>query len=391
MSVVAEHAGRLSAWLRDGAAVARAVLVEVEGSAPLSPGAAMSFAADGAIEGSISGGCIESALAHEAAEVLAGGPPRLVTYGISDELAGTAGLTCGGTVHVFVHLLAPGSRDAAAALAVADAVADDRPAALATLLDGPRAGAVVALVGGASPGERAAAAPRDAERTRAPLTAVGSFGAAQLLDDAVVRDAAGLLDQGVTTIRRYGADGATIGSALRVHVRSFASPPRMLIFGAIDFSAALAPLARELGYRVTICDPRERFVRAPRFARAAEVVVGWPSAALEGRRLGPRDAVLVFSHDPRLDVPALLGALATGAGYVGALGSRRTTADRNERLRHAGADAAQLARVHAPCGLDIGGRTPEETAISILAEIVAVRARRSAAPLRETEGQIQPR
>lgn len=381
MSVVAEHAGRLSAWLRDGAAVARAVLVEVEGSAPLSPGAAMSFAADGAIEGSISGGCIESALAHEAAEVLAGGPPRLVTYGISDELAGTAGLTCGGTVHVFVHLLAPGSRDAAAALAVADAVADDRPAALATLLDGPRAGAVVALVGGASPGER----------TRAPLRAVGSFGAARLLDDAVVRDAAGLLDQGVTTIRRYGADGATIGSALRVHVRSFASPPRMLIFGAIDFSAALAPLARELGYRVTICDPRERFVRAPRFARAAEVVVGWPSAALDGRRLGPRDAVLVFSHDPRLDVPALLGALATGAGYVGALGSRRTTADRNERLRLAGADAAQLARVHAPCGLDIGGRTPEETAISILAEIVAVRARRSAAPLRETCGQIQPR
>jgi xanthine dehydrogenase accessory factor len=349
------------------------VLVAVADSAPLPVGAAMYVDADGAIEGSISGGCVESAVVHEAMAVLAGGPPAVHTYGISDELAGTAGLTCGGTVHVFVHALSPD--DAGAVADVYAAVEAGAPAALATVLDGDAAGATIAVL----PGDDA------------PAPARGERAGPRLLWHAVERDAAGLLDQGVTTIRSYGADGATLGAELRVFVRSFASPPQLLIFGAIDFSAALAPLAKELGYAVTISDPRERFVTAPRFARAATVHVGWPDAALAGRRFGPRDAILVFSHDPRLDVPALIGALATDAGYIGALGSRRTTAERNERLRAAGVSDEQIARIHAPCGLDIGGRTPEETAISILAEIVAVRAGRPSAPLRETAGPIQPR
>ena len=227
--------------------------------------------------------------------------------------------------------------------------------------------------------------------TGEPPSAVGRLGSAALLDRSVRRDAAGLLAQGVSAIRSYGTDGATLGAELRVHMRSFAPPPRMLIFGAVDFAAALARLAGELGYRVTISDPRERFARAPRFARAAEVHVGWPADAYATRALGPRDAVLVLSHDPRLDAPALRGALATGAGYVGALGSRRTTAERSARLLADGLAPAQLDRIHAPCGLDIGGRTPEETAVSILAELIAARSGRPAAPLAATFGPINPR
>lgn len=339
--------------------------------------------ADGAIEGSITGGCVESAVVHEAMAVLAGGPPAVHTYGISDELAGTAGLTCGGTVHVFVHAL---SADDARAVADAyAAVAAGAPAALATVLDGDAAGATIAVVPGDDEPESAPVPEPEPARARAERAGP------RLLWHSVERDAAGLLDQGVTAIRSYGADGATLGAELRVFVRSFSSPPQLLIFGAIDFSAALAPLAKELGYEITISDPRAQFVDAPRFARAAAVHVGWPEAALAGRRFGPRDAILVFSHDARLDVPALRGALATGAGYIGALGSRRTTAERAERLRAAGASEREIARIHAPCGLDIGGRTPEETAISILAEIVAVRAGRPSAPLRDTDGPIQPR
>jgi xanthine dehydrogenase accessory factor len=368
MSTARTQASIGRAWLREGRRVACALLVEIEGSAPLPPGASMLVDDEGNLEGSITGGCVESAVAQEAEAILAGAPPKLVTYGISDELAGTVGLMCGGIVHIFVHALDPADSDTV--VAALDAVEAGRPAAIATLLDGARAGAKLAVAGD---------------------LAVGSLGGPALLDRSVARDAQGLLDQGVTTIRRYGLDGATLGADVRVHVRSFAPPPQMLIFGANDFSAALAPIAKELGYAVTICDARERFVRAPRFSRAADVIVDWPQAALADRTLGPRDAVLVFTHDPKFDEPALRAALETDAGYLGALGSRRTTQDRNARLREAGVTDEQLARVHAPCGLDVGGRTPEETAISVLAEIVAVRAGRPGAPLRATEGTIQPR
>lgn len=369
------------------------MLVAVDGSAPLPLGATLFVDRDGTVEGSITGGCVESALAHEAAEVLAGAPPRLLTYGISDELAGTAGLTCGGTVHVFLHALLPGSASTAAVVAALDAVAGGRPAALATLLDREAAGAVAAVVPGDSRpvGRTGVASAREGGAGAEPAPGMRVMGAlgGGLLERSAGRDAAGMLALGQSGVRSYGADGATLGAEVRVHVRAYAPPPQMVLVGAVDFSAALAPLAHELGYAVTIGDPRAAFANAPRFARAAQVVVGWPDALFCGRTLGPRDVVVVFSHDPRLDVPALRAALATGAGYVGALGSRRTTAERTERLRAAGVSESEIARIHAPCGLDIGGGTPEETAISILAEIVAVRSARPAAPLRDTAGPIQ--
>ena len=200
-----------------------------------------------------------------------------------------------------------------------------------------------------------------------------------------------MLEQGITGIRRYGADGAAMGSDLRVAVRSFAEPPRMVIFGAIDFSVATAALARQLGYRVTIVDPREPFIRSPRFTEVAEVVVEWPDRYLSGQKLDERDVVLVFSHDAKLDEPALIAALESGAGYVGALGSRRTQAKRVERLLEAGVPQEEIDRIAAPCGLDIGARTPPETAVSILGEVIASQNARHADSLSETKGPIHSR
>jgi xanthine dehydrogenase accessory factor len=291
----------------------------------------------------------------------------VVTYGVSDEEAVGVGLMCGGTVRVFVH--EQGAEAVAALEAVAEARAADRPVALATLLDGERAGAKLAIL---------------------EHDTVGGLGVTDLLEHAVARDARGQLDEGLSRIRRYGAGGEVMGSELGVYIQAFSSPPEMVIFGAIDFSAEMAKVAAEIGYRVTICDAREPFVKSPRFSKAAEVVVDWPDRYLEGRELGPRDVVLVFTHDPKFDEPALLAALATDAGYIGALGSRRTQERRLERLREAGLDEAAAARIHAPCGLDVGARTPPETVISILAEVIAVRTGRAGESLRETSGPIHP-
>lgn len=368
MSTARRIAATASDWLREGRKVVAALLVGIEGSAPLEPGALMLIAEDGAIEGSITGGCVEAAVVEEAKAIFGGAAAHTVTFGISDELAGSVGLTCGGTIHVFVHEL---SGAAARVEADArDAVAAGRPVSIATLLDGPRAGSKLAVIDG---------------------ELEGGFGGPDLLDRSVSRDAEGMLAQGISGVRRYGTEGATLGAEIAVHIHAFASPPKMLIFGAIDFSAALARIASELGYEVTIADPRAPFLETPRFQRAAKTLLAWPQEAFEQVALGARDAVLVFTHDPKFDQPALAGALASGAGYVGALGSRKTTTDRERRLRESGVGESELARVHAPCGLDIGATTPEEVAISVLAEIVARRSGRSGAPLREGSGAIHLR
>jgi len=360
-------AATASAWLAEGRRVAAGLLVGVEGSAPLDVGASMYVDAEGRIEGSITGGCVESAVAQEAIALLEGGdPPRLVTYGISDELAGTVGLMCGGTVHVFVHELRSDTREAT--LLGLEALADDRPSAVATVLDGPSAGSKLYV---------------DAERR------AGTLGGPELLDVNVEREARGLLSHGRTALRHFGEDGTTLGTGLRVHVRVHAEPPRMLIFGAIDFSAALATIASGMGYRVTIADPRRAFLDSARFSASAETVAAWPDDVLDGIELGPRDALLVFTHDSKLDVPALIAAFATEAGYIGALGSRKTTVDREARLREAGANDADLERVFAPAGLDIGAATVEETAIAVLAEITSHRSGRTGASLKETSGSIR--
>ncbi len=354
-------------WLREGRRVVAATLVERIGSAPLDPGARMLVDDRDNIEGSVTGGCVEGALVEEAHEVLAGGGPRVASYGVSNEEAAGVGLMCGGTVRVFVHELAADDAEAVATVAAARSAAE--PVAMGTLLDGERAGAMMAI---------------GLDR------AVGSLGVSELLDRSVERDARGQLDEGVSRVRRYGAGGEVMGSELAVYIQAFSTPPQMIIFGAIDFSAEMAKVAAGTGYRVTICDAREPFIRSPRFAESAETVVDWPDRHLRQRELGPRDVVLVFTHDPKFDEPALIAALETDAGYIGALGSRRTQDRRAERLREAGLDEEQIDRVHAPCGLDIGARTPSETAVSILAEVVAIRTGRSGEPLQETDGPIHP-
>ena len=362
-----QTAATVIGWLREGRRVAAGLLASVDGSAPLDVGASVYIDEGGSVEGSITGGCVESAVAQEALEIIeSGGAPKLITYGISDELAGTVGLMCGGIVHVFIHELRDDARDVT--IAALEAVLDERPAAVATLLDGDHAGRKLFV---------------DGERH------VGSLGGPPLLEKNVEGEARGLIQQGRTTIRTFGADGASLGTGLRVHVTAYAERPRMVIFGAIDFASALAPLAKNVGYRVTIADPRKAFLSSARFTSNSDAIEAWPDEALEGMTLGPRDAVLVFTHDPKLDVPALTAAFATDAGYIGALGSRKTTADREVRLREAGATEADIARVYAPCGLDIGASTVEETAIAVLAEIVASRAGRSGVPLREAEGSIR--
>ncbi|HSI80468.1 MAG TPA: XdhC/CoxI family protein [Solirubrobacterales bacterium] len=355
-------------WLADRRRFAVATLIETVGSAPLDPGAVMLIADDGAIEGSVTGGCVEGALVEEARDVLGGAEPRVRTYGISDDEAAGVGLMCGGTVRVFVD--EPDEQSSAVVDRTLAAVQEGRPAAIATLLDGPRAGSRMALVDG---------------------ELVGGFGATELLDRTVGRDLRGSLDQALTGIRRYGADGAAMGSDLRVYFQAYSSPPSMVIFGAIDFAVATARLAGELGYRVTIVDAREPFIKSPRFEAVAEVVVDWPDRYLETRQLSDRDVVLVFTHDPKFDQPALTAALASGAGYVGALGSRRTHRNRVERLREAGVPEADIDRIAAPCGLDLGARTPAQTAVSILAEIIAEQNRRSGERLSETSGTIHDR
>jgi xanthine dehydrogenase accessory factor len=362
-----QSAATVLEWLDQGRRVAAGTLVAIDGSAPLDVGASMYVDADGVIEGSVTGGCVESAVAQEALALLQGeGKPRLVTYGISDDLAGTVGLMCGGTVHIFIHEFVPEALDAARH--GLEAFVHGKPSAVATLLDGPAAGGKLYV---------------DAS------TKVGSLGGPSLLDANVEREARGLVAHGRTAVRHFGADGATMGDELRVSVTAHADAPRMLIFGAIDFSAALATIADGMGYEVTIADPRKAFLASARFSGSAATVAAWPDRVVEEMAPGPRDAVLVFTHDSKLDVPALVSAFKTEAGYIGALGSRQTTADREERLREAGASDADLERLHAPAGLDIGAATVEETAIAVLAEITAHRAGRPGSSLRGSSGPIR--
>jgi xanthine dehydrogenase accessory factor len=253
---------------------------------------------------------------------------------------------------------------------LASAIRAEEAVALATVIAGPGQGGKL-LVG---PGR----------------TPIGSLGNADL-DRVVIRDALGELAAGTTVVRHYGEHGEARETVVAVFVESFAPPPQMLVFGAVDFTAALVRVAKVLGYRVTVCDAREVFATRARFPQADEVVVDWPDRLLGrvGGGLTARDAVCVLTHDAKFDVPALVAALGTDVGYVGAMGSRRTHAERIERLEEAGVDAASLNRIRAPIGLDIGARTPEETAVSICSEIIAQRTGRAdARPLRDTEGPI---
>jgi xanthine dehydrogenase accessory factor len=313
----------LERWAADGTPVAVATVVGTERSAPRDPGAVLAVSQEGQVAGSVTGGCVEPAVYGEAREVLAGGAPRLKTYGIADEEAFEVGLPCGGSVHIFVDRLDP-----ELVAPIAEAVRQERPIALEITISGEDAGAK-RLVG---PG-----------------------------DDG---PAAELLARGETAIVDT-AEG-------QVFVSSFAPRPNMYVFGAVDHAAAVASVGRFLGYRVTVCDARAKFVTRDRFPDVDELVVEWPDKFLRRAPVDERTVICVLTHDHKFDVPALKVALETPAGYIGAMGARRTNEDRAERLRAEGVSEEEIARIHAPIGLKIGSRTPEEVAVAIAAEIVQV-------------------
>ena len=352
----------LARWHAQGKSVAWARVIDLEGSGPRDPGAAMAVSAQGEVIGSVSGGCVEGAVVTEALDVLATGLPRLVSFGYSDDDAFAVGLTCGGTVHLYLEPFTGVPE-------LETAIRDHRPAVLATVVDGPGAGDSLLLIAGSEPR--------------------GGLGNADL-QRVVQRDAEAALAAGTTSVRRYGDCGEANEDTVTVFIEAFAPPPRLLVFGAVDFTAALVRVAKVLGFHVTVCDAREVFATKARFPLADEVVVDWPNRYLAevGASLGPRDAVCVLTHDAKFDVPAIRAALDTDVGYLGAMGSRRTTEQRAERLRAEGVTDEQLDRLLAPIGLDLGARTPEETAVAICAEIIAHRTGRAAPRLSDGTGPI---
>jgi xanthine dehydrogenase accessory factor len=357
----------ITTWWDAGETFGLATVVRTFSSAPREPGAAMAVSPGGEVVGSVSGGCVEGAVYELARQVTASGEPVLHRYGISDNDAFAVGLTCGGIIDIFVE---PASRETFAAIGeIAGAVRAGTPVAVATIIEGP--GQI---------GSRRVIWEHD--------RADGTLGAGDRLDQAVDDDARGMLAQGLTGVRRYGPEGERRLDDLAVFVQSFAPAPRMLVFGAIDFAAAVARAGKFLGYRVTVCDARPVFATASRFPDADEVITDWPHRYLSGTDTDDRTVICVLTHDPKFDVPLLEVALRRPAAYIGAMGSRRTHEDRLARLREAGLTEAELSRLRSPIGLDLGARTPEETAIAIAAELIQLRWGGTGQPLTATSGRI---
>ena len=362
----------LSAVWRGGGTAGLATVVRTFRSAPRPAGAAMVVSPDGTVSGSVSGGCVEGAVYELAHEVMADGVPRLERYGVSDDDAFAVGLTCGGILDVFVEAVSAQTFPELGA--VADDIDAHRPVAVATVIAHPQHQWL---------GRRIVVRPDEV---------TGSLGSTRA-DAAVTDDARGLLATGRSEVLTYGPDGQRRGDGMEVFVASHAPRPRMLVFGAIDFAAAVARQGSLLGYRVTVCDARPIFATCARFPTADEVVVDWPNryltAQAEAGALDGRTVICVLTHDPKFDVPLLEVALRLPEiGYIGAMGSRRTHDDRLQRLRAAGMTETELARLASPIGLDLGARTPEETAVSIAAEIIAQRWGGTGRPLAETGGRI---
>jgi xanthine dehydrogenase accessory factor len=358
-------------WWTAGETSGLATVVRTFSSAPREPGAALAVSAGGEVVGSVSGGCVEGAVYELAAQVIQTKQPVLQRYGISDDDAFAVGLTCGGIIDIFVE---PVDREYFPQLgAVAAAVRADEPVAVATVIDGP-----------GRTGARRVIWPEGQES----VATTGTLGSGDRLDQAVDDDARGMLAQGVTGVRRYGPEGERRLDDLGVFVQSFAPPPRMLVFGAIDFAAAVARAGKFLGYRVTVCDARPVFATKARFPDADEVVTEWPHRYLSRVVVDERTVICVLTHDPKFDVPLLEVALRTPAAYIGAMGSRRTHEDRLARLRETGLNDGELARLRSPIGLDLGARTPEETAVAIAAELIQLRWGGSGQPLTGTTGRI---
>jgi xanthine dehydrogenase accessory factor len=363
----------LLAWWRAGETVGIGTVVGTWRSAPRQPGAAMLVGPDESAVGSVSGGCVESAVYALAQEVVADGHPVLQRYGVSDNDAFAVGLTCGGILDVFVEKVSQESFPELADIA-ADIEAR-RPVAVATVVEHPDVTRV---------GRRMIIRPAD--------PTAGSLGSARA-DAAVADDVRGLLATGKTELLTYGPEGQRRGEGMRVFAASYAPSPRMLVFGAIDFAAAVARLGSFLGYRVTVCDARPVFATRTRFPDAYDVIVDWPhrylASEVEAGRIDARTVICVLTHDPKFDVPVLEVALRLPqVGYIGAMGSRKTHEERLQRLRETGLTEVEIERLSSPIGLDLGARTPEETAVSIAAEIIGRRWGGQGGRLAELTGRI---
>ncbi|MGW2169528.1 XdhC family protein [Streptomyces sp. NPDC001705] len=361
-------ADTLHHWCRDGRPFALATIVDTTGSTPLPVGTSVAVHEDGDVVGSISGGCVEGAVYELCRQVLADqGAPRRARFGYSDEDAFAVGLTCGGELDVLVQRIDPAAQPHLVTV-LAEAVGG-RAVAVAHVVDGPAdlLGSLVGVLGDGSvagtdlAGDTARAV---ADRTRA------------------------VLRTGRTARSTLGGDADTCPERLSVLVHVAATRPRMLIFGAVDFAAALSQAGRFLGYRVTVCDARPVFATPARFPHADEVVTDWPHRYLEHTEVDARTAICVLTHDAKFDIPLLRLALDLPVGYVGAMGSRRTHDERLRLLHDSGVREEQLSRLHSPIGLDLGARTPEETAVSITAEIIAQSNGASGSPLAQRTGPI---
>jgi xanthine dehydrogenase accessory factor len=361
----------MSIWHAGGTAGVGTV-VRTFRSAPRPAGASMVVAPNGSVSGSVSGGCVEGDVYERATEVLRTGVPRLQRYGVSDDDAFAVGLTCGGIIDVFIEAVSRATFPELGALA--DDIAAHRPVAVAAVIAHPNAEWV---------GRRLVVRPD---------SVAGSLGSARA-DAAVTDDARGLLALGRSAVLTYGIDGQRLDEGMEVFVSSHFPRPRMLVFGAIDFAAALAQQGSFLGYRVTVCDARRVFATSARFPTADEVVVDRPdrylAAQADAGAIDRYTVICVLTHDPKFDVPVLKVALRLPeVGYVGAMGSRRTHNDRVARLRAEGLTDTELRPLASPIGLDLGARTPEETAVSIAADIIARRWGGGGRRLAEIAGRI---
>ncbi|MFE0923244.1 XdhC family protein [Streptomyces nigra] len=349
-------ADELNRWVERELDFAVATVVAVSGSAPRQPGAALAVDSEGTAIGSVSGGCVEGAVYELCREALEDGRTRLERFGYSDAEAFAVGLTCGGVIDILVTPVRSADRPVRDVLATAlTAAASGKAAALARIVSGP-----AELMG------RALLVGPDGRRQ-------GGFGAHSELDRTVAGMALAHLDAGRTAAVEMGEEGSHCGTPLTLLIESSVPAPRMIVFGATDFASALVRMGKFLGYHVTVCDARPVFTTAARFPDADEIVIEWPHHYLERTDVDERTVLCVLTHDPKFDVPLLHLALRLPVAYVGAMGSRRTHLDRNQRLRETGLTDQELARLRSPVGLDLGARTPEEVAVSIASQIVADR------------------
>ncbi len=356
-----EHLQTLAKWYAAHKRACLATLLAVEGSAPRDPGAAMLIAGDGELCGTLTGGCVEAALVAQALDVLAHERPTIVRYGISDGEAQAVGLSCGGTLEILVDQPEP-----AFVREVSAHGETSKPCGIAVCLSGPNFGDRLAVF---------------------EQESIGSLGDTRL-DAAISEELRTQAAREEAEIRLFGEQGEPHGD-LRLFLQRFSSKPRMYVFGAVDFAAAMIDAGKFLGYEVILCDARAAFATRARFPAADRIEVAWPDDLLAREPIDGRTAIIAMTHDEKFDIPLLRAALATPAFYVAAMGSRRTNQSRMDALREQGVTSSQLDRLSAPAGLDLGARTPQEIALAIAAELIATRNGRAAGRLKDGTGSIR--